>query len=30
MLDRGNLLQILEEYGAGPKLPGILEEFWDK
>ena len=28
-LDCGLLLHTLEEYGAGPKLYGILEEFWE-
>ena len=27
-LDRGRLLQTLEGYGAGPKLWGLLAEFW--
>ena len=26
---RGRTLLILEGYGAGPRLPGILQYFWD-
>ena len=29
-LDCRSLLKILEGYGAGPKLCGILVEFWEK
>ena len=29
-LDWGRLLQTLEGYGAGPKLRGLLAEFWTR
>ena len=28
-LDRGRLFQTLERYGAGTRMRGILEEFWE-
>ena len=27
-VDRKRLIQILEGYGAGPRLCGLLEDFW--
>ena len=27
-LDRGRLMQTLEGYGEGPKIRGLLAEFW--
>ena len=29
MLDRGRLLQTLKGYRAGPKMQGILADFWE-